>query len=119
MSNQTQLLALNNDSFQAEVLESTISVVVDFWAQWCGPCRVMEPVISAVADDFNGKAKVVKVQIDDAEELATHYQIQGVPTLIFFKNGQVVDRLVGVNSKAASAAKLTSLLEARNTGTQS
>lgn len=70
-------------------------------------------------DDFNGKAKVVKVQIDDAEELAAHYQIQGVPTLIFFKSGQVVDRLVGVNSKAAIAAKLTGLLEARNMGTQS
>ncbi len=81
MSNQTQSIALNSDNFQAEVLESTLPVVVDSWAPWCGPCRVMEPVISAIADDFNGKAKVAKLQIDEAEELATHYQIQGVPTL--------------------------------------
>ncbi|MBK1834584.1 thioredoxin [Roseibacillus ishigakijimensis] len=84
-----------NDNFQSEVLESDVPVLVDFWAEWCGPCKSVAPIIDAVAGEVEGKAKVGKVNIDEAGELAQKYNVQSIPTFLFFKNGEVVDTIVG------------------------
>jgi thioredoxin 1 len=97
-------------NFKAEVLESTQPVLVDFWAEWCGPCRMIAPSIEELARDFAGKAKVVKVNVDDEQALASQYGIRSIPTLLFFQGGKVVEQLQGAAPKATLAAKLTSLV---------
>jgi thioredoxin 1 len=82
--------------FQSEVLASTQPVLVDFFAPWCGPCRALAPALDAIAKTYDGRIKVVKVNVDDAGELAAQYQIQGVPTLMVFRDGKVVETMVGV-----------------------
>ena len=81
--------------FETEVKSASLPVLVDFYAQWCGPCKMMSPVIEKIAENFQQKLKVVKLDTDEAPEVATEYQILGVPTLIMFKNGQVIDKRVG------------------------
>ncbi len=88
------------DNFEEEVLKSDIPVLVDFYAEWCGPCKMLGPVIEDLAVEYEGKVKIGKVNVDLAEELAMRYQVQSVPTLILFKNGQVVKRLSGALPKA-------------------
>jgi thioredoxin 1 len=85
--------------FQSQVLESDQPVLVDFWAPWCGPCRMIAPIIEQLAAENAGKAKVVKLNVDDAQNLAAGYGINSIPTIMVFKGGQVVDRFVGVQSK--------------------
>jgi len=82
-------------SFEQEVLKSDTPVLVDFWAEWCGPCRQLGPVIEALADEYQGKIKVYKMNVDENPGTPTKFHIRGIPTVIFFKNGQVVDQLVG------------------------
>ncbi len=96
-------------NFKAEVLESNQPVLVDFWAEWCGPCRMIAPAVEELARDFLGKAKVVKVNVDEEPNLASQYGIRSIPTLLFFQGGKVVDQLVGAAPKDTLAAKLTSL----------
>lgn len=90
-------------NFESEVLKSNLPVLVDFWAPWCGPCRMIAPVVEAISNEFAGKIKVVKLNTDDSPQIAAQYQIMGIPTLMFFKSGKVVDRITGyVDQKTLS-----------------
>lgn len=89
----------NDTSFGQEVLEAEGTVVVDFWAEWCGPCRALSPVVDEVAEELVGKVKIVKVNIDESPETPTKYGVRGIPTLMIFKDGQVVDTRVGGMAK--------------------
>ncbi|MGN0297854.1 MAG: thioredoxin [Lachnospiraceae bacterium] len=87
---------VNDSNFNAEVLESDIPVLVDFFATWCGPCRMLAPVVAKLAEEMAGKVKVVKVDIDESPEVTEKYEIMAVPTLMIFKNGQLVNQMTGV-----------------------
>ena len=93
-------ITLTSDNFAKEVLESGIPVLVDFWASWCGPCKMLGPVISEIAEENEGKIKVGKVNVDDEEELAAQYGIQSIPTVLLFKGGEVVSQSLGFKPKA-------------------
>lgn len=88
-------VVLTDGNFKAEVLDSKIPVLVDFWAEWCGPCRMVSPIVEKLAKDYSGKLKVGKLNVDDNSETPTQYGVQGIPTLLFFKNGQVANQIVG------------------------
>lgn len=92
-----------------EVTKEGVSMV-DFWAPWCGPCRMIAPVIEELAADFQGKANICKVNTDEEQDLAVKYGIRSIPTILFMKNGEVVDQMVGASSKQAFADKINSLL---------
>jgi len=99
-------LVLTDANFQSEVLSSDQPVLVDFWAPWCGPCKMIAPTIDAVAAEYSGKARVGKVNTDDNPKTATEYNISAIPALLVFKGGQVVDRFVGVVNKDKLATSL-------------
>jgi thioredoxin 1 len=92
-------LEFTDENFQSEVMQSDVPVLVDFWAEWCGPCRMLGPTIDQVATEVKGKAKVGKIDIDSAQEVAVQLGIQSIPTVILFKNGQAVNRWVGIRPK--------------------
>ncbi len=87
------------ESFELDVIQSSIPVLVDFWAEWCGPCRMIAPILEEIAKEFSGKIKVVKVNVDEAEHTAAQYEIRGIPALLLFNNGQIVANKVGFVSK--------------------
>lgn len=91
---------LTKENFEAEVLNSDIPVLVDFWASWCGPCMMLSPIISELADEFEGKIKVGKVNVDEQNELAMQYRVASIPTLLLFKDGQLAKTSVGFMPKA-------------------
>ncbi len=93
-------LTITDSSFDSDVLNSDVPVLVDFWAAWCGPCRMMEPTIDAIATDYAGKAKVGKLNVDENGGVAMRYNIRGIPTLLLFKGGQVVEQRVGAVGKS-------------------
>jgi thioredoxin 1 len=103
------ILSLNKTNFAKEVLESPTPVLVDFWAEWCGPCKMIAPVLDELAEEFAGKARIGKVDVDADQELAAQYRVTSIPTLLFFKNGQVVEQLVGAKSKRELKASLERL----------
>lgn len=94
-----------SDNFDTEVLKSDKPVFVDFFADWCGPCKMMSPVIDKLSDEFDGKIKVGKVNVDDYPELAEKYNVMSIPNMVFIKNGEVVDRVIGAIPKAAMKQK--------------
>ncbi|MBR3463937.1 MAG: thioredoxin [Clostridiales bacterium] len=93
-------IVLTIDNFKTEVLESDIPVLVDFWAPWCGPCKMLGPVISQIAEEYEGKVKVGKVNVDDESELAMEYGIESIPSVLYFKGGEVVEQSLGFKPKA-------------------
>jgi len=101
---------LNGSNFKEEVLESSLPVLVDLWAPWCMPCRMIAPVVEQLAEDNQGKLKVCKLNTDENQDIAARYGIQGIPTLLFFKDGEEVDRLVGVSPKPVIQQKVDALI---------
>ena len=93
-------IVLTADNFKTEVIESDIPVLVDFWAPWCGPCKMLGPVISQIAEEYDGKVKVGKVNVDDEGDLAMEYGVQNIPAVFYFKGGEVVDQALGFKPKA-------------------
>ena len=96
---------ISQDTFQGEALESGIPVLVDFTAVWCGPCKMLDPIVKQIASDWTGKVKVVKLDVDDNPELAMRYQVMGVPTLMLFVNGEPAQRVTGYQPKDRILAK--------------
>ncbi len=94
-----KIVNLTEKSFKDEVEQSTIPVLVDFWASWCGPCRMIAPIVDQLAEEFDGKIKVAKLNVDENSELASRYQVMSIPTLLLFRNGKVVNQMVGARPK--------------------
>ncbi len=101
---------VTDQNFDAEVLKSKIPVLVDFFAEWCGPCKMLAPLVDELAGTYEGKVKIVKLNVDDSMDSSQTYGVMSIPTLIFFKGGKEVDRVVGVLTKDALAEKLDALI---------
>ena len=102
-------LKINNENF-AEVKAQSLPVVIDFWATWCGPCRMVAPIIDELAEEYDGKVVIGKCDVDDNDDLTSKFGIRNIPTVLFIKNGEVVDKTVGAATKAAFAEKIEALL---------
>ena len=103
-------LEITDATFEETVLKSDKPVMVDFWAAWCGPCRMVAPIVDQISEEYNGKAVVGKVDVDANQEFAAKYGVRNIPTVLIFKNGEVVDKQVGVTSKAALKSKIDAVL---------
>ena len=99
MADSQNVMKATDANFPTDVLKSNQLAVVDFWAEWCGPCRLLGPTIEALADEYAGKIKVYKMNVDENDQTPTQFHIRGIPTVILFKNGEVVDQLVGNQPK--------------------
>jgi thioredoxin 1 len=113
MAQDKKYVTLDSKNFKTEVVESDLPVLVDFWAAWCGPCRMIAPAIEELAEEFDGMAKIAKLDVDAEPEIAGSLGIQSIPTLLFFRNGEVVDAAVGAVPKQALADKLNALVPAK------
>ncbi len=100
------VLQLNDDNFQSTVIDSAEPVLVDFWAPWCGPCKMLAPTIDELAEDYKGKVRVGKLNTDESRQVAVQHQISAIPTLMLFKGGEVVERVSGLQPKEQLAALL-------------
>lgn len=103
---EKHLVVLTKENFQAEVLDSKQPVLVDFWATWCGPCKMIAPTVAEIATEFEGRVKVAKLDVDAVPSVAQQYKISSIPTLILFKDGQTVERLVGLRTKESLRSAL-------------
>jgi thioredoxin 1 len=99
MATSKNVLEATDSNFESDILKSQELSIVDFWAEWCGPCRMLAPTIDAIADEFQGKVKVYKMNVDQNPTTPTQYHVRGIPTVILFRGGQVVDQLVGNQPK--------------------
>jgi thioredoxin 1 len=101
---------VNDVNFEELVVKSDKPVMVDFWAEWCGPCRMVSPIMDEISHEYEGKALVVKCDVDSSPEVAAKYSIRNIPTVLFFKNGQIADKQVGAVPKSNFVAKLNALI---------
>ncbi len=102
----SNIVTLTETNFEQEVLNSPTPVLVDFWAEWCGPCKMIAPILDELASEYDGKVKVGKVNIDEFQSIATQYGIRAIPTLLIFKDGEVAEQVVGMRSKRDLKANL-------------
>lgn len=109
MAENGKIVTLTDDNFKDEVLEAGQPVLVDFWATWCAPCRQIAPIIEELAEDFDGRAKVGKLDVDNNPQVAQQYGVRSIPTLLFFKNGEVEDQLIGAMAKRELSKRLEAL----------
>ena len=103
-------VVITEDTFQSTVLENPLPVIVDFWAEWCPPCRMVAPILEQIAEDYDGKAVICKVNVDENQSLAQKYGIQSIPTLLFFNNGEIKDQVIGALPKDQLVTKLEEIL---------
>ncbi|MFZ7134665.1 MAG: thioredoxin [Eubacteriales bacterium] len=108
MTNQNVVI-LNENNFEEEVLKSNIPVMVDFWAEWCGPCQMVIPIVNELADEFTDKVKITKLNVDENRNIAMKYRVMSIPTILFFNNGEEVRREVGAKSKSDYTSILNTL----------
>ncbi|MEA1981297.1 MAG: thioredoxin [candidate division Zixibacteria bacterium] len=106
----SQPINITDDTFEQEVIQSDILVVVDFWAAWCGPCKMITPILEEIASEYDGKIKVTKLDVDSNNATAGKYNIMSIPSLLFFKNGEIVDQVVGAMPKAQLAQKVETII---------
>ncbi len=107
---QSNPVHVSDGTFESEVLASKELVVADFWAEWCGPCKRIAPVLEELAGEYSGRVKVVKIDVDSNQEVATRYRIQSIPSLLFFKDGQLVETVIGAYPKDVYRKKIEALL---------
>lgn len=104
------MIHVTDKNFDSEVVKSNIPVLVDFWAQWCGPCRMISPIVDEIAEELKGQLKVVKANVDEAQDLAGRFHIMSIPTLLIFKDGKPVEQIVGAMSKDQLLEKINAQL---------
>jgi thioredoxin 1 len=105
----SHIVSVNESNFDAEVLHAPAAVLVDFWAEWCGPCKMIAPILDEIADEKAGTVKVAKVNVEESQGLSAKFGVRAIPTLLFFKDGAVRDQIVGMTSKRDLIAKLEAL----------